>query len=565
MKHVGPISGIAASSVGYIATAGYDNKVVLWSSGDGIPLARVWHDHLANQCSFSVDGRYLVTASSDYSARVWAVPQMTLISVLCGHEDDVEMASFSPDGERVATCSRDGKVRVFARQGSLQLVCEGHAADVISVSWSEDGRRLLSSSDDGTIRHWDASDGHCLSVVDLGGVETDTLVVTAGGQVFAGNDNGEIIALGNDQPRIWRAHQAGVKRLAYSDAQSLLVSLSYDRSMALWRVDADGSLQLLDRAALPAIVWPRSCGFDGDFRIVFGTFGSKYASYDYRSKVWDIDGIERDSSINAVAVHQGATYTVGDAGIVYRDGVAVQDVGSLCNFLTPYDGSLLSGGQLGELFDIGRGISFHTHSSPINCCALFESNGAQMAAFGAYDGTGLIFRLSCEQPPEFIAAVKLHANAIKGLAARDGKLFSVCATGATALHEVDSFTPVPGYAGSHDKIANGCAATPHGFASVGRDLKLRLWNESGQTVCVDTPHKNSVKCIAVSNDGRYIATGSYGGSVAVYSLADSAWARVERPSSSGISSIAACGDGFIASSYDGRVHPIQILQSMLTA
>jgi len=557
MKHVGPISGIAASSRGYIATAGYDNKVVLWSSCDDTPIARVWHDHLANQCSFSPDGMFLATASSDYSARVWSVPQMTLVSVLGGHEDDVEMASFSPDGKRVATCSRDGKVRVFALHGALQLLCAGHTADVISVSWSQDGSHLLSSSDDGTIRHWDARDGRCTAVVDLGGVETDTLVVTAAGQVLAGNDNGEIVAPSANGARTWQAHRAGVKRLVYSEAKSMMVSLSYDRSMALWRVDSEGSLQLLDRAALPPIVWPRSCGFDGDSRIVFGTFGSKYASYDFHTKAWSVDGIERDGSINAVAYHDGAVYTVGDAGVVHRDGVAVQDLGSLCNFLTPYDGGLFSGGQLGSLFDVLQGVSFYTHSSPINCCVVFNALDEQLAAFGAYDGTCLIFKVKEDSSPTFVRSIKLHGNAIKGLAFREGKLFSVCATGATATHEIDSFKPVRGYCGAHEKIANGCAATRDGFASIGRDLKLRLWNDRGQTDCLDSPHKNSIKCIAVSKDGEYIATGSYGGGVAVYSMSESQWCVVERRSSAGISSLAACDEGFLASSYDGCVHSIK--------
>lgn len=561
MKHVGPISGVAASSAGYIATAGYDNRVLLWNSSDRLALAKVSHDHLANHCAFNADGRFLVTASSDYSARVWAVPQMTLISVLAGHEDDVEMAAFSPDSERVATCSRDGKLRVFLRSGALQLTCKGHSADVISVSWSEDGRYLMSSSDDGTIRQWDSSDGRCIDVNDLGGVETDTLVVLSNGQIYAGNDDGDIISLNRGQRRTWRAHQSGVKRLAYSREQSLLVSLSYDRSMALWNVDQDGGLQLVDRAALQPIVWPRSCGFAGESKIVFGTFGSTYATYDYQTKLWNVEGIERDASINAVAVHEGDVYAVGDAGIVYKGGKPFCDFGSLCNFLTPYDGGILTGGQLGELFDAATGTSFHTHTSPINCCATFAVEGSEMAAFGAYDGSLLVFRLSRGSPPEFVTSVKLHSNAIKGLAFGDGNIFSVCATGATALHNAADFAPVAGYSGSHDKIANGCAATPDGFVSVGRDLKLRLWSQVGQTACFETPHKNSVKCVAVSYDGAFVATGSYGGSLAIFSLIDSTWKTIERISSSGISSITACDNGFMAASYDGKIHSVCLPKS----
>jgi len=153
MRHDAPISGIAAHPSGYVATAGYDNRVILWNAS-GAPVARGWHDHLANQCMFNHDGTLLASASSDYSARVWSVPSMRLVALLRGHQDDVEMAAFSPDGTMVATCSRDRTVRVHGIDGRELALLEGHAADVISVVWSPDGQELISSSDDGTVRVW---------------------------------------------------------------------------------------------------------------------------------------------------------------------------------------------------------------------------------------------------------------------------------------------------------------------------------------------------------------------------------------------------------------------------
>ncbi|WP_323851709.1 WD40 repeat domain-containing protein [Xenorhabdus szentirmaii] len=76
MKHFSPISGIASFQERYLATAGYDNQVILWDAQNKQAIHRVNHDHLANQCSFSPDGRWLVSASSDYSARIWEVPAM---------------------------------------------------------------------------------------------------------------------------------------------------------------------------------------------------------------------------------------------------------------------------------------------------------------------------------------------------------------------------------------------------------------------------------------------------------------------------------------------------------
>ncbi len=565
MKHQGPISGISTSVNGYVATAGYDNRVILWDAASHLPVARVAHDHLANQCSFSPDGRHLVTSSSDYSARVWEVPSMRLVGVLGQHRDDVEMSSFSPDGQRVATCSRDGNVRVFSLDGKLEMTCVGHSADVISVSWSPDATTLLSSSDDGTVRHWDARTGECISLVDLGGVETDTLAVINPELVIAGNDDGELVAIGGAEPIKWKAHDAGIKRVVYSAEKGLLVSLSYDRSLALWRIAANGSAELVDRADLPAIVWPRSCSFLGEEKLVFGTFGHTYAVYDFHQKQWASDFIERDESINAVASADGNLYTVGDAGIVFENGVVRFDAGSLCNFIAKTSAGLLTAGQLGQLFDVRSRGYFHWHSAPINCCVVYNVGNSERAVFGTYDGLGLMFEVSANGVPVFQKAVKLHENAIKGLSYRNGFVFTACATGAVGTFHADSLEGLEGFEGAHTRIANGCAAYRDGFASIGRDLKLRLWGESGEAECIDTPHVNSIKCIAVSESGSMIATGSYGGAVAIYDVDQKQWIEVRKVSIAGISSLTWHDDHFVAASYDGKLHAMPVAVSAVEA
>ena len=105
IHHKGPIAGIASTG-NWVATAGYDNQLILWDSSDRTAVARGTHDHLVNDCRFSNDGQWLLSASSDYSARLWSIPSMRLQSVLPGHGDDVDMAVFSPDDSKIATCDR---------------------------------------------------------------------------------------------------------------------------------------------------------------------------------------------------------------------------------------------------------------------------------------------------------------------------------------------------------------------------------------------------------------------------------------------------------------------------
>lgn len=559
MRHHGPISGIACHPSGFVATAGYDNQVILWDAASRKPLARSYHDHLANQCTFTPDGKHVVSASSDYSARLWSVPEMRLEAVYLGHTDDIEMTAVHPDGMRLATCSRDMDIRTFRLDGVSIARMQGHEADVISVCWEDESDVLISSSDDGTVRRWNGMSGELLETVDLGGVETDTIVITESGTVFAGNDDGEILTIRGGGIEATEAHAAGIKRLAYAADSRQVVSLSYDRKLMIWRIGEGDAIKKVHEAELPSMVWPRSVAFQDADTLVFGTFGSTYAIYDRRGEVWTTHGIDPDISLNAVVSHEGTIYAIGDAGHVMRDGQMIGEIGSLCNFLLPFGPMILTGGQIGTVFDARTGKAIHQHRSPLNVGATFVKDGVEHAVIGAYTGEGIVFRLTPDGSAEHVTDIQLDENAIKGLACSDEYIFSVCATGAATFCRISDFSLVPEFASSHDKIANSCTALPNGkFASVSRDLTLRIW-DGAEVEVHPAPLKNSIKCVAASNDGRYLAAGSYGGQIAIFDVAGKSWTSVERPTAAGISNIAhaASADGFVASSYDGRIVPRQ--------
>jgi WD40 repeat protein len=62
---------------------------------------------------FSPDGKRVVTASFDKTARVWDAATGGALATLAGHDDLLRSAYFSPDGERVVTASKDNMARVW--------------------------------------------------------------------------------------------------------------------------------------------------------------------------------------------------------------------------------------------------------------------------------------------------------------------------------------------------------------------------------------------------------------------------------------------------------------------
>jgi len=558
MKHLAPISGISTHMDKYIATAGYDNKVILWNAHTKRPIHRVFHDHLANQCSFNSTGSLLVSASSDYSARIWEVPSMRLKMALLGHEDDVEMAAFNPSGEIVATCSRDHTIRLFdAISGKCLHILRGHRADVISVGWASDGNSVISSSDDGTIRRWDALRGKQTEVVDLDGVETDTIALASNGTIFAGDDEGCLTFIKGQEKHRFQAHAAGIKRIVWDDKKKWLISLSYDRSVVLWR-EANGKLEKISESSLPSIIWPRSCAFLGEQKIAFATFGSTFGIWEHATGEWDVDEIENTVSLNAVVTNNNNIYAIGDAGLLLVNGQPKSIIGSLCNFLLPLGSAILTGGQMGQVFDAISGKLLHQHRSPLNCGTVFVRNSRTHAAIGTYTGEALIFSLNESNDVIYQGEIRMHNNAIKGIAADEEYLFSVCATAAAAFYRISDYGKHIYIENAHERISNACATIYGGFASVGRDLKLRLWRPGGNDV-FDTPHLHSIKCIATTPDRKLIATGSYGGTVALFDIESKCWVSQLKPTASGISCIvySEADKAFIASSYDGKLYPIR--------
>ncbi|MEU4230114.1 WD40 repeat domain-containing protein [Nonomuraea sp. NPDC026600] len=563
ITHTAPISGIAAFQDQMIATAGYDNQIVLWELPQRTPISRAFHDHLVNQCSFSPDGTRLVTSSSDYSARLWSVPDLRLTAVLGDHDDDVEMAVFHPTRQLVATASRDSLVRVFDFDGRLQHRFAGHTADVISVEWARDGDGLVTSSDDGTVKRWSMAQAGLVDDIDLGGVETDTIVVGEDEIIFAGNDSGEILMVSNGTRTVTSAHKAGVKRLVLNTELGLLASLSYDRTMALWRIGGTGDLTRLSTADLPTDVWPRSAAFTGSSRLVFGTFGASYRTYDYQEHRWLDEDVPTTYGLNAACAHGDAVLSVGDAGIVWRTLGGVHDEqsrpGSLCNFLMPATSVVITGGQLGTVFDALSGRRLHQHHSPLNTATILHRDGAEYVLIGAYTGEGILLRTGTEGWAEQVSTFPMHANAIKGVAASDDVIFSVCADGSAAWHSVATLELIHRQPRAHDKIANGCVHLGGSrFVSISRDLMLRIWDADRTVTVVNTPHRHSIKCVSADVTGRFVATGSYDGSIAVYDRQTDTWPVTVRPTASGISSMAydTKRDVFLASSYDGAVYEV---------
>jgi len=114
-EHVGGVHRAAFAPNGKtVVTASRDTTARLWDVASGKEL-HVLREHVGgvSSAAFAPDGKTVVTASGDKTARLWDVASGKELHVLRGHENWVNSAAFAPDGKTVVTASGDNTARLW--------------------------------------------------------------------------------------------------------------------------------------------------------------------------------------------------------------------------------------------------------------------------------------------------------------------------------------------------------------------------------------------------------------------------------------------------------------------
>jgi toxoflavin biosynthesis protein ToxC len=553
LRHIGPVSGVAAHENGYIATAGDDGRVILWWKATGESVSSLAHDDVVNDCAFSHDGKYLVTSSSDCTARLWSVPDLSLKAVLAGHGDDVQLSVFHPVDELIATASRDYFVRVYDFDTRLVASFGGFNGEVVWLDWTHDGQELVALADDGQMTRWPWATTPPIDRIGPNGAEHSDNAPAPANEVSCGsNDSGRAVAVKTRHAPIARTHRTDVERLVIDPKESLLASVS-DGVLGVWDISSANPTPIA-ATTLPDDVWTQSCAFAGRSRLVFGTSGAGYRIYDYLLDEWHTGTVERTNSVQAVGVRGNDTLTVEACGTIRCNEKYLADAGSLCHFLVAGKAGVVTGGQAGTVIDATSGRVLYAHSAPLHCAINVDIDGAEHLIAGSYSGEVLVFRWH-GRLLVWVQNVRLHAGAVTGLACSGGVMFSTCADGGAAWHALNGLRELHRTASAHERVINGCTALGDGrFASVGRDLTLRIWNRGYDCVTICLPINRSIRCVAACPQGRIIAIGTYGGQIAQYDTLTHQLLAFDRPTAAGISALVfhPGHDAFLASSYDGQ-------------
>ncbi|HSH77747.1 MAG TPA: protein kinase, partial [Herpetosiphonaceae bacterium] len=149
-----------------VVTASDDRTARLWQAATGQNIVTLeGHTGAVNGVAFSPDGRYVLTGSQDKTAALWDANTGLEVRRFTGHGKAIWDVAFSPDGKYALTGSFDKTAQLWdAQTGQAIRTFEGHTDEVYGVAFSPDGRNVVTSSRDQTTRLWDAETGQTIHV-----------------------------------------------------------------------------------------------------------------------------------------------------------------------------------------------------------------------------------------------------------------------------------------------------------------------------------------------------------------------------------------------------------------
>ena len=245
--HTSSISSAVYSPDGkYIVTASWDNTAKIWQAPEG-RLLRELKGHTASLTSafFSPNGKYIVTTSKDSTARIWETSTGNFLNTLKSHVDWVAAGSFSTDGKYVVTASWDNTAIIWeTATARLQHKLSAHTGAVNDAHFSPDGKYLVTASKDSTAKVWQTSNGQLLYAV-----KHNDWVNTAS---FSSDGKHIITASKDGTAKLWvtnngnlhstlKGHSGGVNTAVVSIDNKYILTASEDSTARLWEA-AKGQL-----------------------------------------------------------------------------------------------------------------------------------------------------------------------------------------------------------------------------------------------------------------------------------------------------------------------------------
>ena len=282
------------------------------------------HTDGVSSVGYSPNKKLIVSASEDYTIRIWDAQTGRTMNILEGHSYDVNSVTFSPDGKHIVSASYDNTVRIWDVETGIELnKMEGHTFIVKSVNYSLDGKRIVSASLDGTVRIWDAQTAREIGVLQNSFASPEfpanSAAFSPDGKYIVSNYGSHIgiwDAETGNKLKTLNAHTSSVvNSVTFSPDGKHIVSASYDNTVRIWDVETGTELKTLNGHTSSV----NSAAFSPDGKHIFS------ASNDNTVRIWDVETGTELKTLNGPSSYTSASAAFSPDGKLiysYSFGVA---------------------------------------------------------------------------------------------------------------------------------------------------------------------------------------------------------------------------------------------------
>jgi WD40 repeat protein/transcriptional regulator with XRE-family HTH domain len=486
-----------------IVTASLDNTAKVWdaASGEEVLTLACSQERGCNAAVFSPDGKFIATAGGDTIVRVWEVASGREVLTLQGHTDTVMFVAYSRDGKRLASCGWDGTTRIWDVVSGTELFTLSEPPDVLSlwVDFNPDGTQVVVADTDwveGWVTVWDLETSEKVFILP----GNATIVRSA----LYSPDGKSIVMTGDDQTaKLWDAqtgqkllifngHTDSVSAAAFSPDGTRLATSSYDRHAKVW--DVATGRELMDIAGHRRDL--SSVGFSPDGQRIVTS------SLDTTVKVWSVaPSRELLTLVNGPAI----AFTEGSELAYNPDGSRLVVANSDPE---PRVWDVSTGRLLFSLIGHNDAVTFATYSA----------DGTRIATAGN-DGIAKIWDATNGKE---LLTLTGHTSAVFGVAfSSDGTRVATTSFDDTAkVWDVSTGQLLMTLTGHKDWVFSA-EFSPDGksLATSSMDTTAIIWDlATGQPVMTFSNHKDLADQVAYSPDGKRIATASFDGTARVWDV-----------------------------------------------